>query len=364
MKILVAFESFFNFINSREVGSYIKKELQEDTVQMLPVIDGGEGSVEVLKQALDARYEYANVRGPKGDVVTARYAVKGEFCVMEMAEACGLNLVDPDERDILNSTSMGLGEMISDSLNKGARDFIIGVGDSATNDLGIGMLYSLGARFLDKNGNSLRPLAKNLGFIEDIDLNGLDKRIFDSTIRVACNIDNPLLGENGAAKRAKIKGASKKEIEFLEESAIKFTDMVERKLMYSTKNFPQAGAGGGVGYAFLTFLNASIQRSIDLILEIVDFKTLIKDIDLVIIGEKLDDFKDSPSLEIAKRAKKFKPDAKVVFIGEKIKEDFKKPLEIDSVFPISFFEIDSKKDKDFYLKSLSKLVRQIRNLVN
>ncbi|MDO4594437.1 MAG: glycerate kinase [Tissierellia bacterium] len=365
MNIIVAIESFLNIINSAEIGDYIKKGLPDDRVKILPVIDGGRGSVDVIKKIIGGNFQYVNVHDPLNHAVTCRYILKGELAIIEMAETSGLHLIYEKDRDIMKSSSIGLGECIVDALDNGAREFTITIGDTATNDMGMGMLYALGAKFLDENKRELEPSVINLRKVVDMDINGLDNRLKESKFYLACNINSPLLGENGAAlKHARKKGAKEADILKLENLAKDFTALVKRKFDIHVENHPQAGAGGGCSYAMMAFLNANAKRTMDLIIDNINFKDHMKDSNLVFVGEELTDWQNSPSLRIAKIAKEAKKDLKVVFLGDDLDVNIKKPKEIDAIFNMNYYHRDKKlSEKEYYGINIQKTAKEIRDLI-
>lgn len=205
MNILLALDSIKDFENSIEIGNYFKEELESENVNnevnILPFLDGGMGTVEIMKEVIGGDFSYVNVHNPLSEAVTSRYIIKENLCVMEMAQACGLRLLYKDKLDVMESSSIGLGEMIVDGLNNGCEKFFIGIGDTATNDMGMGMLYALGVRFFDKNLNSLNPVAKNMIKVDSIDMSGLDRRIMDVDLEIATSQPLTLFQRNSFGKK-------------------------------------------------------------------------------------------------------------------------------------------------------------------
>lgn len=366
MKIAVAIESYLNIINSAEIGNYIKKELKDDFVRVLPVIDGGMGSVSTLKKMLGGQYQYVNVHNPLNQIVTVRYLLKGDSGIMEMAEPCGIGTIDEEDIDIMNSSSIGLGEMIVDALDKGVRNFLVCIGDSATNDIGMGMLYALGVKFLDKDNKELEPSVINLSKVKDIDISNMDIRLKESKFSLACNINCPLMGKNGCANlHAKRKGATDAEVTMLENLAKDFTSLIEDKYNINMKDHPQAGAGGGASYAMMSFLNADAKNSMDLVINYIDFKSALEGCELLFVGEKVVNFDNSPSIKIAKIAKENNPNCKVVFLTEDFHKGLEKPKEINAVFNLKFCLKNKTKDeeKEYYGRIIADMAREIRGLL-
>ena len=240
MNILLALDSIKDFENSIEIGNYFKEELESENVNnevaILPFLDGGMGTVEIMKEVIGGDFSYVNVHNPLSEAVTSRYIIKENLCVMEMAQACGLRLLYKDKLDVMESSSIGLGEMIVDGLNNGCEKFFIGIGDTATNDMGMGMLYALGVRFFDKNLNSLNPVAKNMIKVDSIDMSGLDRRIMDVDLEIATSQPLTLFQRNSFLEKRPIrKGASPDEIldkdfenYFYPEDAVTFLEWADK----------------------------------------------------------------------------------------------------------------------------------------
>ena len=201
MKILVAIDSFKGSLSSLEAGNAVKSGIEKlcDEVVVRPIADGGEGSVEALADALGAEFQELAVQNPLGEKITARYALAGELGILEMASASGLTLIEKSRRNPLKTSTYGFGEMILHAASKGARKFIIGIGGSATNDAGTGMLSALGFKFTDERGEALAGTGENLIKIATISDADVPQSIKDSEFLIACDVDNPLFGENGAA---------------------------------------------------------------------------------------------------------------------------------------------------------------------
>ncbi|MDY0139937.1 MAG: glycerate kinase, partial [Candidatus Izemoplasmatales bacterium] len=212
--------------------------------------------------------------------------LEDKTAIIEMAQASGLTLLSDSEKNPLYTTTYGTGELIKDALDKGARNFIIGLGGSATNDCGIGMLNALGVKFLDKFKLPLKPIGQSLNLIADIDIKNFDKRLAETSFLIASDVDNPLYGFNGATYiYGKQKGASNKDIETLDEGLKSFHNLVNSILFKTDPSSPGSGAAGGLGYAFKNFLNASLKPGIDIIFEKIQLEKIAKNVDLIITGE-------------------------------------------------------------------------------
>lgn len=279
-----------------EVASSLKRGLAKVNssfnIKLLPMADGGEGTVKSLVNATNGKIFTKMVTGPLGNEVEAFFGMLGDkkTAVIEMAAASGLPLVPEDKRDPTKTTTYGTGELIKEALNKGSSKIIIGIGGSATTDCGIGMAQALGAKFLDKSGNEVGFGGENLIKIQHIDLSELDKRLNNIEIQVACDVDNPLYGKDGAAYvYGPQKGASKKDVKKLDKGLRHIARVIENDLNKKIANVPGAGAAGGLGAGLLAFLNAVLKPGIDIVIEASKIKEKMNDIDLVITGEgKLD----------------------------------------------------------------------------
>lgn len=292
MKIVIAPDSFKESLSSPEVADEIAAGFREIFPQAelikLPIADGGEGTVKALIAATNGQLQTAIVSGPLQQPVEALYGVCGdnETAVIEMAAASGLDLVPEKLRNPLKTTSLGTGELIKQALDKGYRKFIIGIGGSATNDAGAGMLQALGAKLIDNNGREIALGGAALKHLEKIDISGLDPRICSCHIDVACDVDNPLTGPKGAsAIFGPQKGATPAIVEELDGYLHKFAMLIRRDLEKDVENVPGAGAAGGMGAAMLAFLGARLKPGISIVMDQVGLEKLLINADLVITGE-------------------------------------------------------------------------------
>ncbi len=305
-KILVAVDSFKGSMTSLEAGNAIengiKSILPDSEIRVRPVADGGEGTTEALIYGRDGvSREKCSVTGPLGDKITAEYtiydAADGRTAVMEMAAAAGLPLVPENRRDPMHTTTYGVGEMIRDAVSKGCERFIIGIGGSATNDGGIGMLQALGFSCLDADGKDVPYGAVGLGALERIvipdgmcncvDDDEFASRLAHCTFRIACDVTNPLVGELGCSRVfAPQKGADAEMVELMDGYMKHYADVVERFAEVKSDRYtPGAGAAGGLGYAFLMFLGAKLMPGIDIVLSETGLETNVEWADTVITGE-------------------------------------------------------------------------------
>ncbi|WKA56988.1 glycerate kinase [Planococcus shenhongbingii] len=296
MKVLIAIDSFKGSISSIEgseaISAGIKEVYPEAQIVILPLADGGEGTVEALIRATDGNLVEKEVMGPLKEKVTAVYGILGDgkTAVIETAAACGLPLVPSNQRNPLLTTTYGVGELIADAIDKGCREFVIGLGGSATNDAGIGMLQALGFRFYNEHNKEVGIDGQALADICRLDLEHVNDKLKECTFRIACDVKNPLYGPMGAAYIfGPQKGATPEMVKQLDEGLKHFADLVQDELGVDINQIEGAGAAGGLGAAFSGFINGQLQSGIDLVLEIIDMEKSMEGADFVITGEgKLD----------------------------------------------------------------------------
>lgn len=289
MKILIAPDSFKDSLSANEVCQIIKRAFSEvfkdASFDLIPLADGGEGSLDSLKFATKAKEIWVEVRSPFNETIKANYLLKDELAFIEMAKASGLELVEIQKRQAKLTTSFGIGELIKDALENGAKEIIVGIGGSATNDAGAGLLQALGAKLLDKNNKEIDFGGVNLDKLCRVDFSSIDKRVFETKIKVACDVDNPLTGENGASfVYGWQKGATKEDIEVLDKNLSHFARIVKRDLDKDIANIKGAGAAGGVGAALL-LLDANLVSGFELMSSILNLPKKIELADLIITGE-------------------------------------------------------------------------------
>ncbi|MDA9031132.1 glycerate kinase [Candidatus Pseudothioglobus singularis] len=292
MKIVIAPDSFKETLSAFEVASTIESSFQnvfpEAEIIKIPIADGGEGTVEAMVRATDGSFEFSEVEGPMGNITSAKWGVLGnsKTAVIEIAEACGLHLVQANKRNPMTASSFGVGQLVIAALDKGAKKIIVGLGGSATNDGGYGFLRAIGVQFLDSEGNELNGHFETLSLLSDINFNHIDTRIKNTSIEIACDVDNPLLGEKGASKVfAAQKGASNKMIEELESIMTNYYEIISSQLGSQLNDRPGFGAAGGLGFGISAFINSELKSGINIVLEALNFNQYLLDADLVITGE-------------------------------------------------------------------------------
>ncbi len=292
MKVLIAIDSFKGSLSSMEAATAIKEGIllasENIDVNIRPLADGGEGTATALTMGMQGKTEAVTVTGPLGDPVSAFYGIlHKKTAIIEMASAAGITLVPYKKRNPLHTTTFGVGEMIADALQKGCRHFIIGIGGSATNDCGVGMLQALGFRFLDQSGNTVSYGADGVRNIVSIDASLANPLLADCDFRIACDVTNPLCGGNGCSYiYGPQKGADPAMISQMDAWLSAFADLTQK--IYNKKadkNMPGAGAAGGLGFAFSAYLGGRLQSGISIVLEETHMEAAIQDADLIITGE-------------------------------------------------------------------------------
>lgn len=292
MKIVIAPDSFKESLSAMQVAEAIEQGFSEIFPQAeyikLPMADGGEGTVESMVAATGGERVHVNVTGPLGQPVNGFFGWMGdgETAVIEMAAASGLHLVAPEQRNPLITTSFGTGELILAALNHGARKIILGIGGSATNDGGAGMMQALGAHFHDIDGKELHVGGAALAQLASVDLSQLDARLAQTDILVACDVDNPLCGAKGAsAVFGPQKGATPERVKQLDAALQHYGEKIELATGKSVLNVAGAGAAGGMGAALFGLLNARLQPGIEIVTEALKLADAVQGADLVITGE-------------------------------------------------------------------------------
>lgn len=344
MKVVIAIDSLKGSLSSMEAGMAIKEGVlaaQPDAeVIVKPLADGGEGTTDALIEGMNGERIDLTVTGPMHTPVDAYYGYLKDTntAVMEMASAAGITLVPDSEKNPLLATSYGVGEIINDAIQRGCCNFIIGIGGSVTNDGGIGMLKALGVRFLDENGEDAGEGGQALAKVARIDVSGINPLLKECHIQVACDVNNPLCGENGSTYvYGPQKGVTEDMKKTLDEAMAHFAKVTSETLENDYMNTPGAGAAGGLGFAFLAYVGATLTPGIELILDAVGLEEELSGADVVVTGEGRLDFQTAMGkapVGVARLAKKY--NAKVIaFAGSVTKEATACNKEgIDAFFPI------------------------------
>lgn len=292
MKIIIAPDSFKECLTAAQVAQSIENGMRQifpdAKYVQVPVADGGEGTLQSLVDATQGRFIEVTVTGPLGEPVNACFGLLGNdnTAMIEMAQASGIELVRPEARNPLIATTFGTGELIKAALDLGVRHFIVGIGGSATNDGGAGMLQALGIKLLDDNNQELEHGGAALAKLSHIDLATMDERLKQCTFIAACDVNNPLTGVNGAsATFGPQKGATPEMVALLDDALRHYAAIIKRDLGIEVDAIAGAGAAGGMGAALLGFLNAKLKPGIEMVMEAVELAEKVKGADLVITGE-------------------------------------------------------------------------------
>lgn len=375
MKIVISIDSLKGSLTSIEAANAIKKGIlsvdNKSDVVIMPLADGGEGTVEALVQGMNGEEKVISVTGPINEKVNATYGILKETntAIIEMAQASGLPLVPAELRNPLNTTTYGVGEIIKEAIEKGCRNFIVGIGGSATNDCGVGMLQALGFEFYDENDNLVGIGGKVLNQIKRIKTDNKLKELDECNFKIACDVNNPLYGENGAAYiYGPQKGATEEIVKELDKGLKNFAEVVKKDLGKDIAHIEGAGAAGGLGFGFLGFLNSKLESGIKIILDEIKLEEVVKDADIVITGEgRLDNqtAMGKAPIGVAKLAKKH--GAKVIAIAGCTTPDAVKCNEegIDAYFSIvnKAMTIDEAMKKENATQNMIETTIQIFNLI-
>jgi glycerate 2-kinase len=292
LKVAIAPDSFKGSMTAMQaavqIESGLKRALSGVSCRKIPMADGGEGTVQAIVDATGGKFLKRTVSDPLGRRIKATFGLSGDgtTAVMEMAEANGLALLKPRERNPMKTSTYGTGELMKHALKLGVRKILIGIGGSATNDGGTGMAEALGARFLDAKGKPLSGCGGNLGKIATIDMSGLDPRLKNVHVEVACDVDNPLTGRHGAAQvYGPQKGASPTMVKQLDAGLKSLAGVIKRDIGISILKAPGSGAAGGLGGGLMAFVGGQLRPGVDIVIDSVKLARRIKGCDLVITGE-------------------------------------------------------------------------------
>ena len=364
MKIVIAIDSMKGSLSSIEGGKAIAdgvhRVIPDAVCDVRPLADGGEGTLEALVAGLGGELREIPVPGPAGKSVVAVYGIICNTAVVEMARAAGITLVSGVEKNPLLTTTYGVGEMIADAIAKGARKFIVGIGGSATNDGGVGMLQALGFKFLDENGRELDRGGAALKALKSIDKSHALPELSDCVFKIACDVTNPLLGPSGAsAVYGPQKGATPEMVSELDAAL-----GVYASIAGGDADFPGAGAAGGLGFAFKTFLGGELKSGVQLVLEETCFEERVRDADIVVTGEgRLDEqtVMGKAPIGVARIAKKY--GKKVIAFSGCVTDGARKVNEhgIDAFFPIlrSVVTLEEALDRRNAAKNLTDTTEQV-----
>ena len=375
MRVVVAIDSFKGSMSSLEAGEAIsngiKKAHKDAEVEIRPLADGGEGTVEALSIGMGGRLINVDVTGPVGRKVNAVYGIvdSSKTAIIEMSQAAGITLVSGNEKNPLYTTTFGVGELIKDAINKGCRHFVVGIGGSATNDCGIGMLQALGYEFLDKEGNQVGFGASSVRDIVSIRDENVIKELSECYFRVACDVNNPLCGDLGcSAIYGPQKGATKEMVADMDGWLKNYSKIVKEKYPDADSEYPGTGAAGGLGYAFFNFTNSKLESGIKIVLDETKLEEYVKDADIVVTGEGRLDHQTvmgKAPVGVANIAKKY--NKKVIAFSGSVTEDAGVCNEhgIDAFFPIlrRIVTLEEAMQTDTAKKNLTDTAEQVFRLL-
>ena len=292
MKIVIAPDSFKECISAKEACIAIQKGFEkifkEDEYILVPMADGGEGTTESLVDATGGKIYFCDTTNPCGEKIVSKFGILGDgkTAIIEMAQASGLELISKEKRNPMVTTTYGTGELIKSALDKNIETILIGIGGSATNDGGAGMIQALGGKLLDKDGKEIGFGGGELSKLHKIDLSNLDERLKKVKIIVACDVDNPLTGERGASYIfGKQKGGTPEMLKILDNNLKHFAKTIRKDLGVDIENISGSGAAGGLGGGLMGFLSAELKKGIDIVIEYSKLEEKIQGADLVITGE-------------------------------------------------------------------------------
>lgn len=374
MKAVVAIDSLKGSLSSMEAGNAIAEGIYradaEAKVEVRPLADGGEGTVDALVQGMNGSLRKVRVTGPLGEKVDAAYGIIEEkMAVIEMSAAAGITLVPDEKKNPLFTTTYGVGEMIRDAIEKGCRKFVVGIGGSATNDGGIGMLQALGYDFLDSKGNAVPYGAKGLEALAEIRKEHVLPELTQCEFKVACDVTNPLCGPLGAsAVYGPQKGATPEMVREMDQWLADYAKLAANCSERADAEHPGTGAAGGLGFAFLTFTNAVLESGIKIVLEETKLEQYIQDADIVITGEGRLDGQTAMGkapVGVAKLAGKYK--IPVLAFAGSVTEDAGKCNEegIHAFFPIlrGITTLEDAMDAENARRNLMETVEQVFRLI-
>ena len=348
MKVVVAIDSFKGSLSSMEAGQAIEEGVkcvyQNAEVVVRPLADGGEGTVEALVEGMGGIFVTKEVTGPLGEKVEATYGIieseddLSKTAIIEMSAAAGITLVPEESRNPMNTTTYGVGELILDAIERGCRHFIVGIGGSATNDGGVGMLQALGYDFVTREGKPISYGGNGLRELASIKETNVHPKLKECTFKVACDVTNPLCGENGSsAIFGPQKGATPEMVQELDQLLLHYAELSKSINSYADRFYPGTGAAGGMGFAFLTYTNATLESGIQIVLTETKLEELIATADFVVTGEGRLDGQTAlgkAPIGVAALAKKYQK--KVLAFAGAVTPDAKECNQhgIDAFFPI------------------------------
>lgn len=374
MKIVVAVDSFKGSLTSLEAGEAIKEGILktgQHEVSVKPLADGGEGTTEAFVTGYGGVFVTIPVSGPLGKEVRATYGYLKErnMAIIEMASSSGITLIREDEKDPLKASTYGFGEMIAHALDKGVREFLLGIGGSATNDGGMGMLCALGYEFLDHKGDVLLPSGEALREIRSVRFTKVNPLLSGAGFKVACDVNNPLLGPNGAtAVYGPQKGVTEALKPVLEEGMKNFAEVTRENIGTEYREYKGAGAAGGLGFALVSYLHAELKEGVKLVLDAIKLEEDLKDADLVFTGEGRIDAQSAMGKApegVLRLAKKY--GARVIALGGSVTSDVHllNEMGMDACFSIlnEIVSLEEAMNKETARRNLIQTTQQIMRII-
>lgn len=372
-KVIIASDSFKHSLSSAEAGRYLKQGILEKNpsldIDIIPVADGGEGTIEALVDATNGQIKSHTVSDPLGRKIEAVFGVSGdkETGFIEMAKASGLELLEEKDRKPLRTSTYGTGELIRAVLDQGCKTIILGIGGSATVDGGAGVAAALGIRFHNKSGDAICPVGGNLNQLTSYDSSKLDKRLLKTNILIASDVNNPLTGQNGAAAvYGPQKGASPEEVHRLEQNLCHFVQIITKQKDESLIDTPGTGAAGGLPASLLAFTNAQIKNGFSTVADFLKLEDKFKKVDLIITGEgKIDtqtQYGKAP-FGVARLAKKHKKQVIAVTGSLEKEAEILVPEIFDEIFTLATPPFDLQKMIQQTPEALIKTGRKIGNII-
>ena len=363
MNILISPQAFKGSISAIEVANNIEKGINKanpnHNIIKLPVADGGDNTLDTLVEVTKGEIYETTATGPHGKKIKTKWGALGDnkTAVIEMAKISGLALMDRNKLKPYTYTTYGMGEVIKECLNYGFNNFIIGIGGSATNDGGLGMAEALGAILKDKNNKPIKRGIKGLGSLNTIDLKNIDKRIHNSSFQIACDVNNPLYGPNGATYIfGTQKGFNSKEIELIDSYMKNYGNLIDSISEKEISKHPGSGAAGGIGAAAMYFLNAKLKSGSGIILDYLEFAKHCQNIDIVITGEGQMDFQtinNKAPIAVARIAKKHQIPVFAIcgILGKGYQKVYKEGIK--KIYPLC----NNKKDIEYAINNADKLIQ-------
>ena len=374
MKIIVAIDSLKGSLTSLEAGTAARDGILSASplsdVKIFPLADGGEGTCQAIIAGLGGQLKSVDVCDPLGKKISAQFGEvpTKRLAVIEMASAAGLTLVPENFRNPLDTTTYGVGEMILQALRDGCRNFVVGIGGSATNDCGLGMLTALGFKFTDANGNACGIFGRDLSDVAAIDDSNVPAELRDCTFRIACDVTNPLTGENGcSAVYAPQKGATPEIVKTMDAWIKNFGEISAKFLRLEKISAAGDGAAGGLGFAFRSFLRGELVPGVDLVLDALDIAEDLRTADVLFTGEGRLDFQTAQGKApsgVAKLAKQLNPKILTVGLGGSV-ADISDDAGLDAAFAIlrSPVTLSQAMQKETASKNISETVANIVKLI-